>query len=216
MLFRSSLTLNVSITYVQANDMATSVSYPVCQRATTLHQEVCENSSCGDYSLGDTITYGNLGTDDILSTGDAFDCDVNGDGEYNSTNERFYYLSDLNANSNYAVLVYYNNVSAGVSDSTAPYTYMRQLEQDRPVYSVGPETAVLQLPTIFQWTNVKLSNVTRKLNAIPTSQTDSTFISFSYAGYAARLLSYQDMKNDCAVTFYTNYPDKIEDRKSVV
>ena len=42
-----------------------------------------------------TITYGKLGTQGILSSGDAFDCDVNGDGIYDATTERFYYVTDL-------------------------------------------------------------------------------------------------------------------------
>ncbi|MBQ2640337.1 MAG: hypothetical protein IJF92_06240 [Bacilli bacterium] len=197
-----SLTLSVSINYVQADDTAISVSYPVCQRATTLHQEICEKSSCGDYSLGDTITYGNIGTEETLSIGDAFDCDVNGDGEYNPTNERFYYMSDLNTNNNYAVMIYYNNVSAGIPNNTFGCTYSEQ----EYTYKVGPETAVLQLPTVLQWTNVELSNVTRKLKGIPS---EYQFISFSYAGYAARLLSYEDMTGSCHVSYYTNYPDRV-------
>ena len=33
------------------------------------------------YSLNSEIEYGSLGTEGTLSSGDAFDCDVNGDGE---------------------------------------------------------------------------------------------------------------------------------------
>ena len=42
------------------------------------------------------IEYGNLGKsgDDPIS-GDAFDCDVNGDGIYDSETERFYYITDF-------------------------------------------------------------------------------------------------------------------------
>lgn len=42
--------------------------------------------------------------------GDAFDCNVNGDGTYNQVTESFYYVTDLDSNT--VVLVYYNNVSS--------------------------------------------------------------------------------------------------------
>ena len=46
-----------------------------------------------------TISSGNL------KSGDAFDCDVNGDGKYNSDTERFYYVTDMNDST--AVLIMY-------------------------------------------------------------------------------------------------------------
>ena len=74
---------------------------PKCKRATSLHTETCSQTSgncAGDgYASGSTITYGNLGSGSTLTTGDAFDCDVNGDGEYNSETERFYYVTDMNS-----------------------------------------------------------------------------------------------------------------------
>ena len=67
----------------------------ICKRATVLHTEECKKTSttydcsgAGYTTSGSkgtsTITYGNLGTNGTLSSGDAFDCDVNGDGEYDS------------------------------------------------------------------------------------------------------------------------------------
>lgn len=98
------------------------------------------------------ITYGNLGT-----TGDAFDCDVNGDGVYDSTKERFYYVSDYydtntkTFDSNYATLIYYNNVSLGQPANTK-YAYDSSNENWH-----GPRTAIAQLPT---WKTGELDNFT--------------------------------------------------------
>ena len=76
----------------------------LCKRATTLHTETCRDDSRADcyidgYHLDGskgttTIEYGQLGINGVLETGDAFDCDVNEDGTYDSWNERFYYISD--------------------------------------------------------------------------------------------------------------------------
>ena len=68
---------------------------PKCIRATTLHTETCSQTSnyCAGagYSNGATITYGNqTTTEGVLTTGDAFDCNVDGTGY----NHRFYYVSD--------------------------------------------------------------------------------------------------------------------------
>ena len=60
----------------------------ICKRATTLHTEECTQTDATNYCSGagyttsgskgtTTITYGNLGTTGVLTSGDAFDCDVN-------------------------------------------------------------------------------------------------------------------------------------------
>ena len=76
------------------------------------------------------MTYGNKSvTPNELKSGDAFDCDVNGDGEYNSNTERFYYVSDYYNTStkefetDTAVLIYYNNVENGIPDNNSMITY---------------------------------------------------------------------------------------------
>ena len=77
----------------------------ICKRATTLHTEECIWNDQAGFCSGagytttgskgtTTITYGNLGTSGTLTSGDAFDCDVNGDGVYDPSTERFYYVSD--------------------------------------------------------------------------------------------------------------------------
>ena len=166
---------------------------PLCRRATTLHTETCSQTStteyCGadGYASGSTITYGNLGSEGVLTTGDAFDCDVNGDGEYNSETERFYYVTDMNSDT--AVLIYYNNVSGGLPNNMTAYAY----NTDNSTY-LGPQTAILQLPTTSQWKNVSLTNTIRDIK----DEKGTTRISgFSYEGYAARLLTYEEVQNGC-------------------
>ncbi len=172
----------------------------LCKRATTLHTEVCSQTSTssycqGDgYALNDTITYGNLGTKGTLSSGDAFDCDVNGDGVYDPETERFYYVSDMTngvtSDSNTAVLVYYNNVSGGLASNSTPYAY----DTNGNAYTNGPITAKEQLPTTSQWKNVSLTNTTRD---ITDNKGTVRKTGFSYEGYAARLLTYQEVDNGC-------------------
>ena len=128
----------------------------LCKRATTLHTEICSNEIKGKYCDGDgytasgsmkttTITYGNLGTTGTLTSGDAFDCDVNGDGVYDSTTERFYYVSDMTngitTDANTAVLIYYSNVSGGVASNSTVYAYASSGNSKN-----GPLTALEQLP----------------------------------------------------------------------
>ena len=146
---------------------------PICRRAAILHTEICSNTDttgycqADGYKLNDVITYGNLGTKGVLTSKDAFDCDVNGDGVYDSNIERFYYVSDMTngimQDSNVAVLIYYNNVSEGVASNSTAYAYDSSGENWH-----GPVTAIKQLPTIFD-----------------------------YTGYAARLLTVQESKIGC-------------------
>ena len=178
---------------------------PICKRATTLHTETCSQTSnyCAGagYASGATITYGNTSTTSgVLTTGDAFDCDVNGDGTFNATNERFYYVSDYydtstkNFNDKVAVLIYYSNVRGGVAN-TAGTAY----DCKNKNYN-GPVTAREQLPTTTQWSNIRLYKDSRQILAETnaTSTSGGTLpTDFSYAGYAARLLTYQEVWNGC-------------------
>ena len=177
----------------------------LCKRATTLHTETCSQTASSNYCSGDgytasgsmkttTITYGNLGTTGTLTSGDAFDCDVNGDGVYDSATERFYYVSDMTngvtQDSNTAVLIYYNNVSGGVASNSTVYDY----DSNRDAHTNGPITAKGQLPTTSQWKNVSLINATRDITDEENTVRKSAF---SYEGYAARLLTYQEVYNGC-------------------
>ena len=180
----------------------------ICRRATTLHTEECTQKEAEYFCSGagyttngskgtSTITYGNLGTTGVLTSGDAFDCDVNGDGVYDASTERFYYVSDYydtntkTFDSNYATLIYYNNVSSG-QPADKVYAYDSSGENWH-----GPATAIAQLPTSSQWNNVSLKNSTRTIlnengGNITTGGTLPS--NFSYEGYSARLLTIQEIR----------------------
>ena len=181
----------------------------ICKRATTLHTEKCTQTDGSMFCSGagytasgskgtSTITYGNLGTKGSLNSGDAFDCDVNGDGEYNPGTERFYYVSDYyntstkKFESDTAVLIYFNNVNSGNPSTDSTYAYDSSGENWH-----GPRTLIAQLPTKNQWDNVSLKNVTRTIfNEISGNTTTGGTLpsNFSYEGYAARLLTVEEIR----------------------
>ena len=200
-IFNAQLSLEVTQT-------VTPTKSKLCKRATTLLTETCSQTSTSvycqadGYALNDTITYGNLGTKGILTTGDAFDCDVNGDGVYDSETERFYYVSDMTngvtQDSNIAVLIYYNNVSEGIASNSTAYAYDSSAKNNN-----GPVTAIKQLPTTSQWKNVSLTNTTRVITNEKGGNTTSAGnlpTAFSYEGYAARLLTAQEVSAGCGFT----------------
>ena len=189
----TTLNLNFSLTYQQADNSAIAIVHPTCKRATVLHND--GNS-----------TYGNLGTQGTLTSGDAFDCDVNGDGIYDSETERFYYIIGDDT-SNYVNLIYYNNVSNGLPDNTQGYAWASkddyvaaggtESEYGYGNIKMGPLSAVKQLPTTTQWKNVKLSNIKRN---IKDASGNVAISSFDYTNYAARLLTTQELSKTCNVT----------------
>ena len=206
----TTLNLNLSLSYQQADDSAVAIVHPTCKRATVLHTEVCNQTdsilycSGSGYKTGDVITYGNLGTTGTLTSGDAFDCDVNGDGVFDSETERFYYVSgkDGDNSSNYATLIYYSNVSGGVPDNTKLYAYNTNYSD-----YLGPQTAIKQLPTTTQWKNVKLSNTTRNI----TDEKGTVRVNnFSYSGYAVRLLTTQEVNKACGITVGSSKTGELE------
>ena len=188
---------------------AKTTTTAMCKRATTLHKEVCTNSDASGYcqadgyTLNTEIEYGSLGTKGVLTSGDAFDCDVNGDGVYDSDTERFYYVSDvtngITTDSDTAVLIYYNNVSGGVASNSTAYTY-----DESGRNSNGPETAVKQLPTTNQW-KTTLTNTQRQITNQngATTTTGGDLPVFSYEGYAARLLTLQEVRLGCGANLPT-------------
>ena len=177
----------------------------MCKRATTLHKETCSNGS--NYCIGDghtngsEIIYGSLGTEGVLTSGDAFDCDVNGDGTYDPTTERFYYVSDatngITTDNDTAVLIYYNNVSGGAPSNSTVYAYDESNENWH-----GPRTAIKQLPTTSQW-KTTLTNTTRQITTeagTTTTGGGAVPTDFSYEGYAARFLTAQELNSGCGIT----------------
>ena len=179
----------------------------ICKRATTLHTEECTQTAATYYCSGagyttsgskgtSSITYGNLGINGTLTTGDAFDCDVNGDGTYDSNTERFYYVTDMNDTT--AVLIYYNDVNSGNPNNKTTYSYDSSGENWH-----GPRTAITELPTTSQWTNVRLTNDVRSITTNTGGNTTTggtTPSNFSYAGYAARLLTIQEVRKGTGLT----------------
>ena len=187
-----------------------------CKRATTLHTATCSSENgygCkgAGMSSGATITYGNLGNKGTIRAGDAFDCDVNGDGTYDTSKERFYYVSELNTNSNYAVLIYYSNVSGGTPTATVAFAYDTSNENWH-----GPQTGIAQLPTTSQWKNMKLFNTSR---AITNEQGGTSTVggefptAFSYNGYAARLLTIQEVNKACGIKLETHTKGELDNCK---
>lgn len=195
---------------------------PVCKRATTLHTEICSDEVNKDddypgciiagYEEGEkmdtsTITYGNENTTEgVLNTGDAFTCDVNGDGTFDEVAERFYYVSDLwnkpidgtdTFDNTYAVLIYYNNVKL---ETDSGYT----IRYGSTAHNyTGPDIAYLRLPNTNTWSNVKLKSTSRQL--FTSSGNTYSFIGdthydlpvFQYNDKAARFITYQEIENGC-------------------
>ena len=192
----------------------------VCKRATKLHTEECTQTDSTHYCSGagytangskgtTTITYGNLGTKEKLVSGDAFDCDVNGDGEYNLDTERFYYVSDYyntstkEFESDTAVLIYYNNVEKGKPSKNATYAYDLSGKNNN-----GPVTAIEQLPSTSEWRNVSLKSNVRRIvaeNGTNTTTGGTLPDSFSYAGKAARLLTIQEAREATGISNITTW-----------
>ena len=178
----------------------------ICKRATTLHTEECTQTDATYYCSGagyttsgskgtSTITYGNLGTTGTLSSGDAFDCDINGDGIYNSETERFYYISDYyntstkSFESDTSVLIYYNNTTKGTPDNSA---------NSKSAYGTlaNPSSAITNLP---KWSNVKLKNSARHI--LDQLDETKTTTPFNYSGYTTRLATTQEINKACYLSF---------------
>ena len=87
----------------------------VCKEATELDFELCTGENCtkDGFSTNDKIIYGQL-PGKTAKAGDAYDCDLNGDGDYN---KRFYYLGK---NGDNAVLYMGENIAAKKSYDVAP------------------------------------------------------------------------------------------------
>ena len=203
-----------------ANENVTIPSGTICKRAIDLHQEKCNQTSstqacsaAGYTKNGSkgttTITYGNCGTQGSSPvSGDAFTCDVNGDGIFDELTERFYYISDYYDTTNKtfdtstAVLIYYNNIASGVSCNKKTYAYDSNWSNWN-----GPVTLISQLPSTMQWSNIVLKSNTRAILGEYSSTHDSPTTSggtlptdFSYSGYAARFLTAKELMTGCGLS----------------
>ncbi len=167
----------------------------VCKRAEekTLHTD-------GTHTFGNRIV-----TQKTLKSGDAFDCDVNGDKTYDSETERFYYVTDMDDST--AVLIYYNNVEKGKPSNSKLAAYDSSGENFH-----GPRTAIEELPSTNEWRNVSLiSNVRSIIAQDGTNQTTGVPLPdrFSYTGKAARLLTTQEINKACNITVGTVTPGEL-------
>ena len=165
---------------------------------------ICKRASEKTLHTDGTHTFGNKNViERTLTSGDAFDCDVNGDGKYNSDTERFYYVSDYyntttkEFENDIAVLIYYNNVSNGKPSNSMLFAYDSSNQNWH-----GPRTAIEQLPSSSEWKNVSLTNNVRTIIAQDgTNQTTGGPLGdFSYKGKATRLLTVQEINKACNIT----------------
>ncbi|MBQ8132386.1 MAG: InlB B-repeat-containing protein, partial [Bacilli bacterium] len=178
----------------------------LCKKATTLNTRPCnalyeagtKRCYAAGYEEGETITYGTLVDGDIKS-GDAFDCDVNGDGIFDSENERFYYLTDLDSNNDYAVLLFSSYTKKGARHLTSanPIRYYTEDENWH-----GPITAIADLPSTEQWSNISLTNNSRQIYSENGNTTTSggDLPIFAYTDKAARLPTYAEIFSACGQT----------------
>ncbi len=154
-------------------------SETVCVPATMLHSY-------------NSTTYGTLQSGPTLSPGNAYDCDVNGDGTYDSNTERFYYLRDDEVGN--AVFIYSNNVSnVGTS---GPTCNANDVSYGVSPYKSGPETAYAELQSTSSWSNVGLYTTPRQIiNENGTTDVGSnTAETFAYPGKSSRLPTVKDIK----------------------
>ena len=221
----------LSSTKCSGNENVIVSSNKICKRAINLHEETCNGycKSAGYTETGSqgttTITYGSCGTSNVLSPGDAFTCDINGDGKFDELAERFYYVSDYyntsekSFDSNTAVLVYYNNVTRGMACNKNAFSYsttadIMSVDPSVTVYDNihGPLTTIKQLPTPIKWGNVNLKYTTRTMLAefqnihdFPTTEGGTLITNFSYDGYSSRLLTAKELMNACGLSQLGNY-----------
>ena len=167
----------------------------ICKRASTLHTD-------GTHIFGNESV-----TERTLKSGDAFDCDVNGDGVYDSDTERFYYVSDYynthtkEFENDIAVLIYYNNVSNGKPSNSTTYAYDASGENWH-----GPRTSIEELPSTSEWKNVSLTNSIRAIvteNGTNKTTGETLPSDFSYSGKATRLLTTKEINQACNITVGT-------------
>ena len=171
----------------------------ICKKATSLHEAYITYNGTSTT----VVSYGTLIRNrpyKVLYSGDAFDCDLTGDGNYN---ERFYYISDYydttssSFDEKYATLLYYTNVNYGVASNTTSVAY----NSDNVNYN-GPVDAYKHLPTEVQWPNIRLKDKKRLIlndqgtRTIDGEENKTKF--FNYTGYAARFLTYKELKHGCS------------------
>ena len=168
-----------------------------CKKATVQHTAICERNDgigCnGMYEANSTITYGTIPSG-ALKPGDAFDCDINGDGIYDSSTERFYFVKTEGINS---VLIYYTNIN-----NQTMYAYD---SAKKNIY--GPRTGYQYLPSTSDWNipGAILPGTRSIVNEIGTKTTaGGTIESFTYTDRIARFLTVQEVNYVCGIDVGTS------------
>ena len=171
------------------------VNEEVCKKATTRHTATCTRSDIygcngeGQAGNGNTITYGTI-PNGTPKRGDAYDCDVNNDGVYDATNERFYYVASEGTNS---VLIY----SKDMNNKTT-YQYDTSWHNN-----YGPRDGYQYLPSTSEWSNPGIiAPGTRQIvaeNGVAGTGTGELNVidPFNYGDKAARLLTVQELLTAC-------------------
>ena len=120
------------------------------------------------------IKYGTLAGPTIPVTGNAYDCDVNNDGEFNPTTERFYYIrANVTEEVQNAVLVYYTGF-----DATGP------MDNSTSRGSYEYAEAITYLPNSTTWSNPSLQQFDISLDETPSMR-------------VARMISSTDLYEAC-------------------
>ncbi len=166
----------------------------ICRRATVLSTEICPSGKpqgCNGtgYAAGSTVTFGSLGTSGVLTAGDAFDCDVNGDRRYDPETERFYFIS-----------YYYDTYNAVFDNNVAVLQYDRNLGRASDyTVSTWPQGALAVLPSTEDWPTVRLYKNQRRIDNLSSNGVNNRvhIQSFDYTGKAARLINYYEINNAC-------------------
>ncbi len=169
-------------------------SAPVCKPATSLHKVICDKHDSlgcdapGHAGNGNMITYGTIPSGSPKA-GDAYDCDVNNDGTYDSVTERFYYVK---SDEDKSILIYYTNMN----DQTT-YAYDTNNQNWH-----GPRKVYQYLPSTSLWKNPKLiapgtRNIESDSVSYPNQTSGGTIESFTYEGKAARLITYKEIQSVC-------------------
>ena len=175
-------------------------SYTICKKSTALH-----------------YSFGKLYSGDTLEVGDAFDCDVNGDGAFDTENERFYYLAPENGdtNSNNIVFIYFSNaetinengVTYPVAQKSSSVAYDSSASGGVVTYQTKPSTAFSSLPSTASWKNTSLilpgDSENHKVNILDESGAKKV-ANFEYKDRSARFPRLSELKSALGITTIYN------------
>ena len=136
------------------------------------------------------------GTQGVLEAGDTFNCDVNGDGVFDSTLEKFYYISNYynqlakSFDPSIAVLIHSLNSYGGNSVSTNSPVKWNSIE----TANNGPITLDDNF-TSSDWINIKLKKNPRSIFS-GYGSSGSVYTSFDYTR-SVRLLTVEEYNFGC-------------------